>query len=907
FISACVIPHLWHMVQGAYYERQGGQHTRKHLYELIGTTARHRHYGGSVSEHAHWGVTPTADIITGDTFSMGGGHAHCGLTIYRGDNFPEPYRNGLLMFNLHGHRINWDHAERQGSGYYGDRRPDILFTNDHWFVGTHLDYGPDGALYFTDWHDDTTCHRQSDLEWDRTNGRLFRVHYGEHQPVKVDLGEATDLELASYQTHRNEWYAKTARRLLQERAVGGAIDRNAVDALWTLVGGANVHDDVPIKLRALWTLHGIGAARELLPGIATKGDSEYVRAWAIRLLGEQPNEITTDFAGLAKAETSPFVRRHFASLLQRLTPAQAWPIAEALAGHGEDADDELLPKLLWYGLEPLVAKDPARGFALAKATPIAKLRQFIFRRIAAIPGGYETALSQIEDPATAEVVVTALAAQLKDEAKVPMPSSWPKVYDLLKDKAKPEIRTHLLTLAGKFGDTRLLPEFRQLLNDVKQSESLRQTALQTLLTARDPKLVPILHQLVNGPENPLREQAIPALATLQTKDTAGILIEAYARLSSPEKASVITTLTGRQASAQALLEAIGANRIPRNDLSVVAARQVLQFRDPSLKALLEKHWGSFAPTSNDKQALMTQWRERLTPEHLAQANLSHGRQLFNQTCHACHALFGQGTSLGPDITGANRSDLNYLLENILAPNNMVPLDYQLVVFTLKDNSVVSGMIRKEGETAFTVALPGGTETTVAKAEIATRETLTQSLMPEGILDAMSTTDARDLIAYLQSDKQVRLAQPGEILFEGEHMKVLKKTGNTSSQAMNSYTADQWSGDAQLWWTGARPGDTLVLDFEAPQEGTYTLATVFTKAVDYGKVRVSLDSETNFILEEVDLYDTRVNTTGELTLGQHALTAGKHRLIINVLGKHPKAASGYMFGIDYLLLVLNDRE
>jgi hypothetical protein len=238
---------------------------------------------------------------------------------------------------------------------------------------------------------------------------------------------------------------------------------------------------------------------------------------------------------------------------------------------------------------------------------------------------------------------------------------------------------------------------------------------------------------------------------------------------------------------------------------------------------------------------------------------------------------------------------------------MVPLDYQLVVFTLKDNSVVSGMIRKEGETAFTVALPGGTETTVAKAEIATRETLTQSLMPEGILDAMSTTDARDLIAYLQSDKQVRLAQPGEILFEGEHMKVLKKTGNTSSQAMNSYTADQWSGDAQLWWTGARPGDTLVLDFEAPQEGTYTLATVFTKAVDYGKVRVSLDSETNFILEEVDLYDTRVNTTGELTLGQHALTAGKHRLIINVLGKHPKAASGYKFGIDYLLLVLNDRE
>ncbi|MDB4789386.1 FG-GAP-like repeat-containing protein, partial [Verrucomicrobiales bacterium] len=183
FISACVIPHLWHMIQGAYYERQGGQHTRKHLYDLLGTTAKHRHFSGNVAEHAHWGHTPRADIMSNEVSARGGGHAHCGLTIYRGDNFPDRYRDALLMFNLHGHRINWDHVQRKGAGYEGNRRPDFLFANDHWFIGTHLDYGPDGALYFTDWQDDTTCHRQSDLEWDRSNGRLFRVHYGEHQPT----------------------------------------------------------------------------------------------------------------------------------------------------------------------------------------------------------------------------------------------------------------------------------------------------------------------------------------------------------------------------------------------------------------------------------------------------------------------------------------------------------------------------------------------------------------------------------------------------------------------------------------------------------------------------------------------------------------------------------------------------
>jgi hypothetical protein len=88
----------------------------------------------------------------------------------------------------------------------------------------------------------------------------------------------------------------------------------------------------------------------------------------------------------------------------------------------------------------------------------------------------------------------------------------------------------------------------------------------------------------------------------------------------------------------------------------------------------------------------------------------------------------------------------------------------------------------------------------------------------------------------------------------------------------------------------------------PKAGKYRLATVLTKAVDYGKARIALDEETNFILDEVNLYDTQVVTTGELSLGDHTLTAGKHRLIFNILGKDPKAAPGYMVGIDYLQLV-----
>ena len=91
-------------------------------------------------------VIAKSDIVPLDTFAAGGGHAHCGLTIYRGDSFPDEYRGELLFHNLHGHRMNRNYTARSGSGFTGDRRPDFMFANDHWYVGTAVHYGPDGAL-----------------------------------------------------------------------------------------------------------------------------------------------------------------------------------------------------------------------------------------------------------------------------------------------------------------------------------------------------------------------------------------------------------------------------------------------------------------------------------------------------------------------------------------------------------------------------------------------------------------------------------------------------------------------------------------------------------------------------------------------------------------------------------------
>ena len=184
FITACVIPHLWHIIQGGRYHRQGGQHFNRHLYDDIKTIADHAHFAGNIRDHAWWGGRePQLPLGTAEA---GGGHAHCGAMIYLADNWPAGYRDRIYMHNIHGNRINCDTLERTGSGFTGHHGPDLMLANDKWFRGINLKYGPDGSVLLIDWYDKNACHRRTPEIWDRTNGRVYRVSYGDVPFAGVD-------------------------------------------------------------------------------------------------------------------------------------------------------------------------------------------------------------------------------------------------------------------------------------------------------------------------------------------------------------------------------------------------------------------------------------------------------------------------------------------------------------------------------------------------------------------------------------------------------------------------------------------------------------------------------------------------------------------------------------------------
>jgi hypothetical protein len=135
--------------------------------------------------------------------------------------------------------------------------------------------------------------------------------------------------------------------------------------------------------------------------------------------------------------------------------------------------------------------------------------------------------------------------------------------------------------------------------------------------------------------------------------------------------------------------------------------------------------------------------------------------------------------------------------------------------------------------------------------------------------------------------------------EGERMKVLSKTGGNTQEQNLSDHAGPWSGDAHLWWTGAKPGDKLELALPVAKEGQYKLSVQLTKARDYGVVQLHLDGEK--LGPPIDLFDPEVVPTGVLNLGTHSLTAGEHKLMVEITGANEKAVKAYMFGLDYVRL------
>ncbi|MBM5812636.1 MAG: hypothetical protein FJ191_11840 [Gammaproteobacteria bacterium] len=123
-------------------------------------------------------------------------------------------------------------------------------------------------------------------------------------------------------------------------------------------------------------------------------------------------------------------------------------------------------------------------------------------------------------------------------------------------------------------------------------------------------------------------------------------------------------------------------------------------------------------------------------------------------------------------------------------------------------------------------------------------------------------------------------------------------GRADVQPMQGFGSG-WSGNEQLFWSGGAPGSTLELVFDVPVSGRYSMEMHFTRAPDYGLLRLDLDGEPAG--EGFDGFDPGVVPSGPVALGTFTLAAGTHRIRVTLTGKS-RQSSGYFAGIDRLRLV-----
>jgi putative membrane-bound dehydrogenase-like protein len=715
FISACVIPHMFHVIPGGIYHRQGGQHFSPYVYDDIKTIVDHRHRS-----------------------------AHGGARIYQSDAFPEDQRGRLFMANIHEHAVLSDILKPKGSGFVASHGEDFMLANNAQWIGFSMEVGPEGDLYVLDWHDADIC---GEDVLHKETGRIFKISpkssLAENWPGRYDdLTTKSDLELAKLQTSLSVWHARRARVILQYRASERGIDANAKAYLKELF--ANGGPD--FRLSAMWALHVTQSISEAELLKVLKDEDEYVRAWAIQMLSENKNVSQAalgQFVALAQTDKSATVRLYLAAALQRMPLEKRWDLGANLMTHAEDSDDHNIPKMIWFGMEPAISKDIKRGLKLAENSNVPILAEYIARR-SVDANALSDLINLAQNTSKNQLsLLKGLQAELENRTDVKVPENWPKAYSKLKaNKTTAAISTEISQL---FGDTEASNHLMKVLMNQSANLSDRKTALTNLASKQWIGLREELPNLVDDKE--LSLEAIRAIA--QFSDDSGLgamLYSKYKNFDTKQKTEAIMTLASRRASANILVNAIKKKEIPKSDVPAFVARQLRRVMGNGFVEV----WGPIDDISENLDADYAKYNALLTPKVLATGSTQKGREIFSRTCGMCHQMYGEGGNIGPDITGSNRTNLSYLLTNILEPNAVIQDEYKMVVVTTRDGRTLMGNVVSERDRQLIIKVVGQDRVIVNKSEIQSREETPNSMMPPGLIKNLTDKEVIDLVSFLQS-------------------------------------------------------------------------------------------------------------------------------------------------------------
>lgn len=769
FFINTVNGHLWHVIPGAHFVRAHTIDPNPHVHALIDQHADHFHFDTA----KRWD-----ESRDGKADAHGGGHAHSGMVIVPDEpQWPATLRGRLLTLNLHGRRINVERLEAVGSGFVGRHEPDLVFFDDAWFRGIDLvPLGPD-RLAVLDWCDAGECHEHTGVH--RSSGRIYTLGAA----VKAAPGATKERDSASADdilaaVVGGEWRARAARNAFADRHHRGA-DLSAARRF--LLARLSEPTSTVERLRALWALWASGGLPEAdLVALGADPDAA-LRVWAVRLIGDEwpldtvmstrprtdvePSPAALDLLARLADDPAPQVRLAVASTLQRLPLSRRAAVAARLAAHAGDADDHNLPSMVWYGLIPVADADPQGLVDVWMATGWPGLRRSIARRLAeaglarpdgAVDRGLGLLVSAtVATDATARVaLLQGLAEASGGRRRLTAPAGWNALLAAARRDGFPASDL-AAAVAVRFGDAQAGADLVAVARDDGAGADRRAAALTALVAGRGAGYQNVCRRLLAVPG--CAAAAVAGLLVEGVEADAGLVCDALRQATGDDRAALLAALAARASWATILLDAVEAGRLTPDAIDPLTARSIVGLGDRSLTDRLGR-LRDVTSGREDKQRQIAARREKLATGALAGADMEAGRAVWARQCASCHRLHGAGGTLGPDLTGAGRRDLDYLLGNIIDPSAVVTADYRLRQVLLDDGRVLAGIVVRRTPTAVTLRMPAG-EIVLDAAEVEAVHDTKMSIMPEGLLDGLGDDAVRDLVAYLMAAESPSGARP----------------------------------------------------------------------------------------------------------------------------------------------------
>jgi putative membrane-bound dehydrogenase-like protein len=723
---------MLHGVQGGYYWKSFGKHGALH------------------NPHAYGYF----DHVPHENFQ--GGHVTVGGIIYRGDNFPDRFRDKYIAADLMGHAVRWHDVDTRGSSFRSRNGGELLLANDTWFAPSDVCLGPDGCVYVADWHDARMAHPDPDAEWDRTNGRVYRIAYGNPPPVRnLDLSRKSSAELVALLGHRNDWYSRMARRILADRR-----DPEVILPLRTMVRN---EPNEELALQALWALYVSGGFNEALGRELLGHRHEHIRRWAVRFLGDEPRIVPATakaLAGLAATEPSVTVRSQLACTAKRLPARQALPIVRAIIMRDVDRDDPHIPLLLWWAVEHHAIsahKDVMAVFSSPDAWWSVVCRNELLPRLAR---RYVAEGTKDTDEACIRIIGSAPndknlrslwpAMDLGLRERMRKLGSDADLAELIRARSKDDPDDPALTrLSARLGDRAAIDRLFAWASERKRPPEERTAAIAAIadVTANDSSRR-LFDLATRDDSDAVRLVALTGWARLGNDSEAGELVAGYARFPATMQSRLRSALLSRKNWAAILLKAVDAGRITAKDFAVEELFAAKAHGDRDLDTLIGKHWGNVRSATPEER--LAEVRRLNNDLRAAPGNAKTGHALFTKHCATCHRLHGEGGTIGPDLTHANRADRDYLLVNLVDPSAVIRAEYLSYAAETRDGRRVTGVITAQTTATVTLTNAKAEATTLKRDEIESLRESSVSLMPEGLLTPLKPQEMRDLFAYLQA-------------------------------------------------------------------------------------------------------------------------------------------------------------